>query len=163
MRTTGSPGTGLQIEPPACRNTFDQEEAVHKSVLALSLLAASVAQAAEPTGKHLAYTVGCVNCHHQTPKVIINAPPLTVVKSYSLPEFRHLMKAGITRGGRNMVAESSVMGIVAQEQFAHFTDAEVKAVYDYLTTQWTAEQGVLEETKIPVLYKALIDKGVLKE
>src|SRR5450755_1547501 len=113
-------------------------------------------------GEHLAYTVGCVNCHHQTPKEIINAPPLVIVKSYSLPEFRRLMKSGITRTGRDMLAQSSIMGIVASEQFSHFTDDEVKAVYDFLSRKWTVEMGLAEERKIPVLYGAEIKKGVIK-
>ena len=49
-------------------------------VLPLAALAGS------PSGEHLVYTVGCVNCHHQTAKEIINAPPLIIVKAYSLPE-----------------------------------------------------------------------------
>jgi hypothetical protein len=112
-------------------------------------------------GEHLVYTVGCVNCHHQTPKEIINAPPLIVVKGYSLPEFRRLMRTGVTRGGRDMLAQGSVMGIVAKEQFSHFTDAEVAAIYDFLTREWTAQRGLEEEKKIPILYKPLIDKGKL--
>ena len=113
-------------------------------------------------GEHLAYTVGCVNCHHQTPKEIINAPPLVIVKTYSLPEFRRLMKSGITRTGRDMLAQSSIMGIVASEQFSHFTDDEVEAVYDFLSRQWTVEKGLAEERKIPVLYGTKIRKGEVK-
>jgi hypothetical protein len=120
-----------------------------------------LAATAAPSGEHLVYTVGCVNCHHQTHKRIINAPPLIVAKSYSLAEFRRLMKTGITRAGRNMVAEGSVMGVVAQEQFSHFTDDEVRAIYTYLTTQWTLERGLEEEKKIALLFKPQIDKGQL--
>ena len=120
----------------------------------VAALALSNAQAAGVSrGEHLVYTVGCVNCHHQTPKEIINAPPLVVVKSYSLPEFRKLMKTGVTRGGRDMLAQGSVMGIVAKEQFSHFTDDEVAAVYGFLTREWTAQRGLQEEKKIPILYK----------
>jgi hypothetical protein len=126
---------------------------------AVVMLVPLVALAGSPSGEHLAYTVGCVNCHHQTAKEIINAPPLTIVKAYSLPEFRKLMKTGVTRTGRDMLAQSSAMGIVAKEQFSHFTDEEVKAVYTFLTTEWTAARGLEEEKKIPILFKALIDKG----
>lgn len=125
-----------------------------KFALAISVLFPLLAFAKGQTGEHLVYTVGCVNCHHQTPKEIINAPPLTVVASYSLPEFRRLMKAGVTRSGRNMLDQSSVMGIVAVEQFSHFSDEEVQAIYSYLTRKWTAQQAAKEEAKIPVLYKA---------
>jgi hypothetical protein len=134
-----------------------QQALVASLVLALSLRVA----AAPSLGEHLVYTVGCVNCHHQTHKKIINAPPLVVVKAYSLPEFRRLMRTGITKTGRNMVAEGSVMGVVAQEQFAHFTDEEVGAIYKFLTTEWTARRGVDEEKKIPLLFKRQIEKGEL--
>ena len=112
-------------------------------------------------GEHLVYTVGCVNCHHQTHKAIINAPPLLVVKGYSLPEFRKLMRTGVTRAGRDMAAQGSIMGIVAKEQFSHFTDAEVAAIYAFLTKEWTVERGLEEEKKIPILFKRQIDKGEL--
>lgn len=116
-------------------------------------------KAADPSGEHLAYTVGCVNCHHQTDKKIINAPPLMIVRSYSLQEFRNLMKTGITRSGRDMASQGSVMGFVAKEQFAHFTDAEVAALYRYFTTDWTAERGIEEEKKIPIYFKPQREKA----
>jgi mono/diheme cytochrome c family protein len=89
-----------------------------------------------------------VNCHHQTPKEILNAPPLLVVKAYSLPEFRTLLKTGVTRTGRDMYAEGSIMGIVAREQLSHFTDDEVAAVHAFLQNEWTAERAAQEEAKI---------------
>jgi len=132
------------------------------SLVASLALALPLAVAAAPSrGEHLVYTVGCVNCHHQTHKSIINAPPLVVVKAYSLPEFRRLMRTGVTKAGRNMVAEGSVMGMVAQEQFAHFTDDEVQAIYGFLATEWTAQRGVEEEKKIPLLFRRQIEKGEL--
>jgi hypothetical protein len=122
------------------------------SIFALVALPMTL-QAAELSGEHLAYTVGCVNCHHQTDKHVINAPPLVIVKAYTLPEFRKLMKTGITKAGRDMAAQGSVMGFVAKEQFAHFTDAEVFALYEYFTKSWTAERGIEEEKKIPIYFK----------
>ena len=116
-------------------------------------------QAASPSGEHLAYTVGCVNCHHQTDKHIINAPPLVVVKTYSISEFRRLMKTGITKTGRDMAAQGSVMGFVAKEQFSHFTDAEVSALYNFFIKDWTAERGIEEEKKIPIYFKHSQDKA----
>ena len=115
--------------------------------------------AEQPSGEHLAYTVGCVNCHHQTDKHIINAPPLIIVKAYSLPEFRKLMRTGITRSGRDMASDGSVMGFVAKEQFSHFTDAEVAALYQYFTKDWTIERGIEEEKKIPIYFKPRKDKA----
>jgi cytochrome c553 len=109
--------------------------------------------ASGPSGEHLAYTVGCVNCHHQTDKHIINAPPLAIVKAYSLPEFRKLMKTGVTKAGRDMASQGSVMGFVAKEQFAHLTDEEVAALYEYFTKEWTVAKGIEEEKKIPIYFK----------
>lgn len=124
------------------------------TVFALALALSPCVRAAPPSrGEHLAYTVGCVNCHHQTDKHIINAPPLVIVKSYSLAEFRKLMKTGVARTGRDMAGEGSVMGFVAKEQFSHLTDAEVSALYDYLTKEWTAARGIEEEKKIPIYFK----------
>jgi cytochrome c553 len=125
-----------------------------KYLVCLFMLAlTAAAEAAGPTGEHLAYTVGCVNCHHQTDKHIINAPPLVIVKAYSISEFRRLMKTGITKAGRDMASQGSVMGFVAKEQFAHFTDDEVTALYNFFTREWTAERGIEEEKKIPIYFK----------
>jgi hypothetical protein len=112
-----------------------------------------------PSGEHLAYTVGCINCHHQTDKHIINAPPLVIVKAYSISEFRRLMKTGITKAGRDMASQGSVMGFVAKEQFSHFTDAEVTALYDFFTKEWTAARGIEEEKKIPIYFKQSQDRA----
>jgi hypothetical protein len=92
--------------------------------------------------------VGCVNCHHQTPKEIFNAPPLSIVQSYSLPEFKRLLETGKTRGGRDMYAQGSIMGIVAREQLSHMTDAEMVAVHEFLLKGWTPERAAHEEAKI---------------
>ena len=115
-------------------------------------------QAAAPSGEHLAYTVGCINCHHQTDKHIINAPPLVVVKAYSFSEFHRLLKTGITKAGRDMASQGSVMGFVAKEQFSHLTDAEVSAIYEFFTKDWTIERGIEEERKIPIYFKPQGDK-----
>lgn len=101
-----------------------------------------------PSGERLVYVVGCVNCHHQTPKPIMNAPPLLMVRSYSLPEFRQLLSTGVTRDGRDMYAQGSIMGIVAREQLSHLTDEEVAAVHAYLQNGWTSERAAAEEAKI---------------
>lgn len=101
-----------------------------------------------PSGERLVYVVGCVNCHHQTPKEILNAPPLTIVQSYSLPEFQKLLTTGVTRDGRDMYAQGSIMGIVAREQLSHLTDEEVVAIHQFLRNEWTAERGIREEAKI---------------
>jgi len=125
-----------------------------RHVALLMLLNCAVAASAEPPGARLAYVVGCINCHHQTPKEMINAPPLAIVSAYSLPEFSHLLKTGVTRTGRDLLAQSSLMGIVAKEQFSHLTDDEIASIYAFLRNDWTAERAAKEEAKIPLLYKA---------
>ena len=110
--------------------------------------AAPKTEAPPPSGERLAYMVGCVNCHHQTPKEILNAPPLIVVQMYSLAEFATLLKTGVTRDGRDMYAQGSIMGIVAREQLSYLTDDEVAAVHAFLKTQWTAERAAVEDAKI---------------
>jgi hypothetical protein len=109
---------------------------------------------AAPDGKRLAFVLGCINCHHQTPKEAINAPSLVIVRGYSLDEFRTLLKTGVTRSGRDLLAASSLMGIVATEQFIYMTEEEIEAVYNFLKKDWTVEKGLAEEAKIPRLYQA---------
>ncbi len=121
-------------------------------VYAIALLSFSVS-AAPPSGERLAYVVGCVNCHHQTPKAIMPAPPLGIAKAYSLAEFKHLLRTGVTRDGRDLLEKSSLMGIVATEQLRFLTDEEMTAIYEYLKNDWTAEKAAAEEAKIPELYR----------
>lgn len=56
------------------------------------------------------------------------APPLEVVAAYDREQFRHLLRTGEPIGGR----ELRLMGEVARGRYAHLTDAETNAIYDYL-------------------------------
>src|ERR1700722_1736373 len=134
-------------------------ETMKRLICFFTLVLPVTLSATSPSGEHLAYTVGCINCHHQTDKHIINAPPLVVIKAYSFQEFRRLMKTGITKAGRDMASQGSVMGFVAKEQFSHFTDDEMKALYGFFTTEWTVERGIEEEKKIPIYFKQSQDKA----
>lgn len=125
-------------------------------IMGIGLLLAVPTDASAPDGERLAYVVGCINCHHQTPKEIINAPPLLIVNSYSLEDFSRLMRTGRTSSGRDLPGIGSLMGIVAVEQFSHMTDAEVRAIYEFLRDDWTQEKALLEEAKIPDLYKEVM-------
>ena len=104
--------------------------------------------AAAPSGEHLVYIVGCVNCHHQTPKQIINAPPLVLAKGYSPAEFTTLLRTGVARDRRDLYAQGSLMGIVAREQLSHLSDAEIGAIHAFLRNDWTAARAAVEEAKI---------------
>jgi cytochrome c553 len=55
-------------------------------------------------------------------------PPLAVVAAYDRNQFRHLMRTGEPIGGR----ELRMMGDVARGRYAHLSEAEIDAVYDYL-------------------------------
>ena len=121
--------------------------------ITLVLVAGGYSFASEPEGRRLAYILGCVNCHHQTPRDIIDAPPLVIVQSYSIRQFQNLLKTGATSTGRDLVDMGSIMGIVAIEQFSYLKDEEVAALYDYLVNDWTQELALEEESKIPGLYK----------
>lgn len=107
-------------------------------------------------GERLAYVLGCVNCHHQTPREIIDAPPLLIVRGYTLEDFEKLLRTGLTSSGRDLLEIGSIMGIVAAEQFSYLTDAEILAIYEYLNDGWTHQRALQEEAKIPELYKMKI-------
>jgi hypothetical protein len=126
---------------------------VNWAIVAFFLVFSSLASASESEGERLAYVLGCVNCHHQTPKDIINAPPLLIVQAYSLEKFTLLMKTGVTSTGRDLSEIGSIMGIVAVEQFSHLNDEEILTLYNYLKIGWSHEQAMDEEKKIPRLYK----------
>jgi hypothetical protein len=128
--------------------------ALGRTALLVAIFGSAMSAFAASKGEHLAYVVGCINCHHQTPKEIINAPPLLIAKTYSLAEFKTLLRTGITRTGRNLPKISSIMGIVAVEQFSHMTDAEIESIYVFLDDEWTQARASSEEAKIPRLYGA---------
>lgn len=120
----------------------------------LSFVFCAMSAAASPDGERLSYVVGCINCHHQTPKEILNAPPLAIVHAYSIEEFETLLRTGVTNSGRDLLKISSLMGIVAKEQFAYLTNDEIRAIYVFLTREWNSQRAAKEEAKIPALYGA---------
>ena len=124
-----------------------------RSVLFLmSMFGFSMAAHGVSSGEHLAYVVGCINCHHQRPKEGMNAPSLLIAKTYSIAEFKTLLQTGVTRTGRDLPKITSIMGIVAVEQFSHMTDAEIESIYAFLTNEWTQARASTEEAKIPRLF-----------
>ena len=107
------------------------------------------APAPPPSGERMTYVVGCVHCHHQLPKQIMNAPSLMVAQTYSLPEFRTLLRTGVTRDGRDLYALDSAMGFTAREQLAYLKDDEIAAIHRFLHESWNAQRVAVEEAKIP--------------
>ena len=108
-------------------------------------------------GERLAYALGCINCHHQTPKELINAPSLLIAKAYTFEAFSTLLRTGRTASGLDLLDIGSVMGIVAVEQFSYLTGDEVRAVYNFLRAEWSEERALAEEAKIPLLYKETVE------
>jgi len=82
-----------------------------------------------PNGRYLSYTA-CTECHGQTLEGggFSAAPPLVIVKGYSLDEFTRLMRIGEPRDGRDL----PMMGPVGRSRFAYFTDEEIEALHGYL-------------------------------
>jgi mono/diheme cytochrome c family protein len=82
-------------------------------------------------GRYLAHTM-CVECHgldlHGYPDDSEPTPHLALVAAYTPEEFAHLMRTGEPAQGGPL----KLMAAVARERFAHLTDAEVSALYEYL-------------------------------
>jgi mono/diheme cytochrome c family protein len=84
-----------------------------------------------PNGRYLAFT-SCTECHGQALEGGFNsAPPLVIVRGYSLDEFTRLMQTGVPRDGRDL----SMMGAVARSRFSHFSDEEIAALHGFLQSR----------------------------
>ncbi len=89
-------------------------------------------------GRYLAYTT-CTECHGQSLDGggFSDAPPLVIVRGYSLDEFTRLMQTGVPRDGR----ELGMMGGVARSRFVHFSEEEITALHQYLKSMEPAVGG----------------------
>ena len=89
------------------------------------------AKAAEgaPLGLYLAKS-SCTECHGMDLKGDPTTPALSIVAGYSAAEFAKLMREGVPKDGRVM----ELMTPVAKNRFSHLSDAEVAALYAYLST-----------------------------
>jgi cytochrome c553 len=83
-------------------------------------------------GRYLAVTV-CTECHGMSLEGAHDgsAPNLAIVAAYSKPAFEKLMTTGVPVGGQKLV----LMEEVARGRFSHFTQAEVDALYNYLSAR----------------------------
>jgi mono/diheme cytochrome c family protein len=82
-------------------------------------------------GRYLTLTV-CAECHGADLRGAQDggAPSLSIAAAFSPEAFARLMREGIELGDR----ELGMMGGVARDRFAHFTDGEVDALHTYLRT-----------------------------
>jgi cytochrome c553 len=78
-------------------------------------------------GAYLARTV-CTECHGLDLRGGERAPDLRIAAGYSLEAFTRLLRTGKASGDR----ELQLMSRVARSRFTHFSDAEVRALYQYL-------------------------------
>jgi mono/diheme cytochrome c family protein len=82
------------------------------------------------TGERLA-KAACSECHGVTLNGGKNAPSLLVAKAYTFDDFQRLQKTGVGLGNRNL----GLMSIMARHRFSNFTDSELRAIYQFLTTE----------------------------
>ncbi|MBC7985666.1 MAG: c-type cytochrome [Sphingomonadaceae bacterium] len=85
----------------------------------------------------------CAECHSidltgevATPDNDSPPPDLIVVGAYTRGQFHHLLRTGEPVGER----ELELMAEVSRGRFAHFTDGEVDAIYDYLIARAGVER-----------------------
>jgi mono/diheme cytochrome c family protein len=76
----------------------------------------------------------CRACHefdsvHDNGFGMVTPPLKAMARSYSLEDFRHLLRTGEGSGGRDL----GLMSEVARSDFSHFTDGEIEAIHAYLT------------------------------
>ncbi|MCH8203066.1 MAG: c-type cytochrome [Proteobacteria bacterium] len=81
-------------------------------------------------GRYLASFV-CSECHGGDLFGSSDFPDLIVASAYTLDEFRHLMATGETFDDR----ELTLMALVSEKRFSHFNEAEVEALYAFLTSE----------------------------
>jgi cytochrome c553 len=82
-------------------------------------------------GRYLASIV-CTECHGLDLRgdAYEGSPALGVVRAYRLDQFRHLLRTGEPISGRDL----GLMSRTARRAFVHFTDDEVRDLYEYLRT-----------------------------
>ena len=88
--------------------------------------------AAHATGRQLA-AAACSGCHGPalfggTMEEGTVTPDLAVARGYDYEQFKHLLRTGTTPAGKKL----GLMRKVAEDDFSNYTDAELKALYDYL-------------------------------
>ncbi len=85
-------------------------------------------------GRYLAHSL-CGECHgpdlRGNPDPETLRPDLIVAASYSLADFKTLLKTGQPTGNRTL----KLMAAVAQSRFSHLTEAEINAIHGYLVAR----------------------------
>jgi len=97
-------------------------------------------------GRYLA-AVACAECHSSDfaprPDQFFRTPDLSLVAAYDRADFFKLMRTGKAAGDR----EVGFMSRTARTRFAHFSDDEINAIYDYLAARGRKMTG-MDETAV---------------
>jgi mono/diheme cytochrome c family protein len=108
----------------------------HMADWALDMPPLSVDAATNPTlarGEYVAMTT-CNECHGLDLRGDVQddagTPDLAIIGAYPEAAFRALMKTGTGLGGRE---DLGLMTVVAKDRFAYFTEADLTALYAYLS------------------------------
>ena len=88
-------------------------------------------------GAYLARTA-CTECHGLDLRGGETVPDLRIVAGYSLEAFTTLLRTGTPAGTR----ELTLMKQVARKRFSHFTDAEIGALYAFLSARAATQDSV---------------------
>lgn len=91
-------------------------------------------------GRYLALT-SCTECHGTDLGGGFETPNLAIAASYSAEQFEALLRAGEARDGR----ELGLMEVMSRKRFSYFTDAEIDALYTFLTRGLAVAGGTAGE------------------
>ena len=80
-------------------------------------------------GRYVART-SCTECHGPGLRGGDGTPSLAIAAAYAPAEFRHFLRTGEAKGGR----ELRLMSDMARRRFSQLTDAEIGALHAYLRT-----------------------------
>jgi cytochrome c553 len=75
----------------------------------------------------------CMECHGMdlNGSVFVGSPNLTMAASYTLADFKRLMRTGVAAGDRTL----PLMSPTARARFSHLTDDEIASLYGYLSAR----------------------------
>jgi cytochrome c553 len=79
-------------------------------------------------GNYLVLTT-CTECHGYDLKGAYGSPPMIIAKAYNQAQFITFMQTGKALGNR----ELAMMSDMCRDRFVHYSEDEIKAIYNFLT------------------------------
>ncbi len=129
--------TGERSPPPLLGAAYREEIAAGTLKPAATIIAENPdvrpadAGPSHALGRYIT-SVTCAECHNlRLEGWVDDTPDLAIAAAYPRGAFHKLMRTGISLTGRDL----GLMRQVAINRFSNMTDAEVDAVYDYLTAR----------------------------